>query len=637
MHINLDAHSAVDPANTHAQQVSLVPGLNTICTAAYGTYDVRFIGCHTYDTNELPLTIDIANHAPITINAIKHRSGVRILSDTVATTLTLQADAKDWSRTVQPTAEPQLVDGQHAYRYDFDLQPEERVTLTPHSDTMLFQPANAQLVGGHDCVTNARTFRASRGLIVDGRIQPPLGGARVVMSFPQQADRSPIETTSDKDGRFTFGPLDKSVQYDIVASKESYVFTDYDRQRQTFGAHKLCEIVATVRDEAGAALAGVLLSLSGAGTYRKNLVTGEDGTIKFHSLSPSQYYLRPMMKEYRFEPNSKVIDIKDGQTVEVQLDGKRVAYSVMGAVRTLNGDPFGGAVIETEAVEPCGQHQEEATTEPNGVYRIRGLQPGCEYVVRVKQGAATEATVADSSKTADGDAANVVAAASVDRTIPLERRVQVQHADIADVHFVAITPITYVDVIARIKASSNEFYKTLRVQLYRRGASDSPIYSQRVEQPLNVKGRVNPGIMVFFPRIPFDGRTYYVELTSSLSEKMYRYTLPVQSFVANRSSVFVEVDFEPEVRSLDGDLSQNSLSALLLIAVLAVAFFKQNLAFDFFNFLWTRFVDAVEHALSKNGTAAASKKGNDGVIDENEIEKLAQSINATKRSKVRRT
>jgi hypothetical protein len=59
--------------------------------------------------------------------------------------------------------------------------------------------------------------------------------------------------------------------------------------------------------------------LSGGESYRKNLVTGDDASINFHSLSPSQYYLRPMMKEYKFEPNSKMIEVGEGQTVNVEL------------------------------------------------------------------------------------------------------------------------------------------------------------------------------------------------------------------------------------------------------------------------------------------------------------------------------
>lgn len=446
---------------------------------------------------------------------------------------------------------------------------------------------------------------------------PPIADVKVTLSFPQNPDLAAVDVLTTANGQFKFGPLDGQLQVELSAYKESYVFSEYDSNRNEFKAHKLCEIIATVTDEQGAKLAGVLLSLSGAESYRKNLVTDENGTIKFHSLSPSQYFLRPMMKEYRFEPASKIIDIKDGETVRVELNGKRVSFSVFGSVNTLNGEPFADVVVEARAEERCGQHQEEATTEPNGQYRIRGLQPGCVYTVRVRT---------------DGETATLV-----DRTIPAEHQVTVNKDDVQNINIVAISPISYVDVIARINAASNEHYKTLRVQLYKKevGPSDNPIYSQRVESPLNVKSRVNPGIMVFFPRIPFDGKTYVVELTTTLSDKNFRYTLPVQSFEANRSTVFLELDFKPEIRLNEGDLNQNSISALILLGLVIIAFFKQDLAADFLSLVWTR-LSTIANTFIQN---AQKKKDvrHEAVYDESEIEKLAQSINATRKKSTRKT
>lgn len=120
---------------------------------------------------------------------------------------------------------------------------------------------------------------------------------------------------------------------------------------------------------------GVLLSLSGGQSYRKNSVTGEDGKLNFHSLSPGEYYLRPMMKEYRFDPSSKMIKVVEGATVKVNLFGKRVAFSAYGSVTSLNGEPEAGLLVEIQGQEECGHLQEEATTEENGNFRIRGLQP----------------------------------------------------------------------------------------------------------------------------------------------------------------------------------------------------------------------------------------------------------------------
>lgn len=447
---------------------------------------------------------------------------------------------------------------------------------------------------------------------------PPIADVKVTLTFSDSPELAPIEVLTTSNGQFKFGPLSSDLAVSLSAFKESYVFSEFDSERGEFKAHKLCEVIATVKDEQGNKLSGVLLSLSGAESYRKNLVTGEDGTINFHSLSPSQYYLRPMMKEYRFEPSSKIIDVKDGETVRVELNGKRVAFSVFGSVNSLNGEPFADVVVEAHAEERCGQHQEESTTETNGQYRIRGLQPGCEYVIRVRSNNENSATV-------------------VDRTVPTVRRIIVDKEDIQNINIVAISPLNYIDVIARVTASNNDYYKSLRVLLYKKGNQDSPLYSQRVETPISVKSRVNPGAMVFFPRIPFDGKSYVVELTTTLSDKNFKFTLPVEQFEANRSTIYLELDFVPEIRLNETDLNENSFSALILLGLIVIAFFKQELAIEFCSFLWTNISSLAQTAI--NQASSPKKKDNrfDATYNESEIEKLAQSINATKKKSVRKT
>lgn len=463
---------------------------------------------------------------------------------------------------------------------------------------------------------NAFTFTAVKGLIINGKVTPPIADVKVTLSFPQNPELSDVETSTTSNGAFKFGPLNENLAVELKAFKESYIFSEYDTERNEFKAHKLCEIVATVKDEQGNKLPGVLLSLSGAESYRKNLVTGEDGTINFHSLSPSQYFLRPMMKEYRFEPTSKIIDVKAGATVKVELNGKRVAFSVFGSITSLNGEPISNIVVEARSEDRCGQHQEEAATESNGQYRIRGLQPGCEYTIHVRS-----------------DSENAVA---VDRTIPTSHTITVQQEDVQDVKIIAINPLSQVDVIARIVASNNDHYKSLRVQLYKKGNSDSPIYSQRIDPPSNVKGRNNPGVMILFPRIPFDGKTYAIELTTTLSDKNYRYTLPVETFVTNRSTIYTELEFYPEIRSNESDLNQNSISALILLGLIIIAFFKQDLAMEFITFLWDKINALVENVVN-NATSRRKDNRHDFAYNEQEIDKLAQSINAPKKKAVRKT
>lgn len=326
-----------------------------------------------------------------------------------------------------------------------------------------------------------------------------------------------------------------------------------------------------------------------------------------------------MMKEYRFEnPSSKIIEVKDGETVRVELQGTRVAFSVFGAVTSLNDEPFADVVVEARAEERCNRHQEESYTESNGQYRIRGLQPNCEYTIRVRSNSEISSNV-------------------VDRTVPTVRRISVGNEDIHNVNIIAISPLNYVDVIARVIASNNDYYRALRVLLYKKGNMDSVIYSQRIEPPIAIKNRQNPGAMIFFPRIPFDGKSYVVELTTTLSDKNFKFTLPVEHFEANRSTIYLELDFSPEIRINENEFNENSFSALILLGLVIVAFFKQDLAIEFCSFLWTKLNSVAQTAI--NQASSPKKKDNrfDAAYNESEIDKIVQSINAPKKRNVRKT
>jgi len=42
--------------------------------------------------------------------------------------------------------------------------------------------------------------------------------------------------------------------------------------------------------------------------------------------SPADYYLRVMMREYQFDPASQMISVGEGDTVNIQVAGRRVEY-----------------------------------------------------------------------------------------------------------------------------------------------------------------------------------------------------------------------------------------------------------------------------------------------------------------------
>ncbi|XP_039451273.1 nodal modulator 3-like [Culex pipiens pallens] len=598
--------------NPKSEDLTLNSGMNTFCVKQAGKYAITLTGCHRYaDSTPKFFTTDDAT--PLSIVASKHRTTVKILAEeksTYKTLVTSVGEADVQTIEFQPTNERH--DSKHIYQHDFFLTQDEKITISPQSDIMLFAPTTLEVIGGSDCSEVATKIVATKGLLIDGKTSPPIGEAKITLLFPKNPELASLVAQTNERGEFRFGPIDAGLEVELVAEKESYVFSAWDKASGSFKGHKLCEIIVTVKDDAGKRLPGVLLSLSGAESYRKNLVTGDDGTIKFHSLSPSEYYLRAMMKEYEFRPNSKLIEVREGATVMEELRGTRTAFSIFGSITSLNGEPFSGVTVEAVTDDRCGGHLEESTSEFNGGYRIRGLQPGCQYSVRVRT---------------DGPSSNV------DRSIPKEKVVKVESGDIRDVNMIAISPLAFVDVTVRVLASENDYYKTLKIFLYKRG-SDSPVHSQRIESPLNPKSKINPGIMVFFPRIPFDQKSYYIELTSTLSDKNYKYNLPTIEFTANASSYFTEVHFRPELRTAEGDLNQNSLSAIVLIFIVGFIFFKQDLALELLGAVWNKISAGVGEIVSKS--KPKEQKYEPVEIDEREIDKLASSINAIKKKKVKK-
>lgn len=108
-------------------------------------------GCHSYSEHDLPTYFHTTETTPIVFNAIQHKNGVRILSE-VPSAHKLLVEGLRIKEQVQLVAEEGKVDGFYAYRYDFNLHPEERVTLKPISETMLFNPVVTKIVGATDCV-----------------------------------------------------------------------------------------------------------------------------------------------------------------------------------------------------------------------------------------------------------------------------------------------------------------------------------------------------------------------------------------------------------------------------------------------------------------------------------------------------
>ncbi|XP_037076289.1 nodal modulator 2-like [Pollicipes pollicipes] len=404
-----------------AGQTQLTTGSNRLCVPTAGAYWLEPRGCHTFA--EARVRADTAAPAPLELRAQAHAvsGAVRCeqASDDVRVRLSVDAEARELETS---SADRRL------HRFSVSARPGQVLTFQPQSDTLLFTPTYHQITAGEDCLPDAVAFQARRGAFISGQIVPALGGARVTVSA---AEMEPVSAVTDSRGTYQIGPLHPERQYQVTAEKEGYVISHTERHGH-FRARKLAELRVRVTDEQGGPLGGVLVSVSGGKDYRRNSLTDEDGRQAFLSLSPGQYFIRPMMKEYEFTPPSKMAEIAEGATLEVAVSGRRVAYSLRGRVTSVTGEPEPGVTVEAVAGADCQHHQEEAASEPGGALRIRGLRPQCEYTVRLKP---------DSE-----------ANAAFSRGIPHWQTVKVTDGDVADVRLLAVRRLGETDVTVHVQA-----------------------------------------------------------------------------------------------------------------------------------------------------------------------------------------
>lgn len=211
-----------DPATPQLEEhLELTPGVNSLCVPKYGTYDVKYAGCHTFDSNTAN-SFSTSSLVPLTVNADKHKQGVRILSEVSNTySAVIEKDGEKVDE-IRLKEESHKVDGYFSYRHDFYLRQGEKIKVIPASGSMLFKPDAKEIVGSNDCTEVAFNFIATKGLVLHGKTTPAIEDAKIVLSFPKNPEMVPLEAVSDKKGEFKFGPIDSTIDIELTASKVSY-------------------------------------------------------------------------------------------------------------------------------------------------------------------------------------------------------------------------------------------------------------------------------------------------------------------------------------------------------------------------------------------------------------------------------
>uniref|UniRef100_A0A8C8ZI42 Nodal modulator 1 n=1 Tax=Prolemur simus TaxID=1328070 RepID=A0A8C8ZI42_PROSS len=561
---------------------NLSKGVNRFCLSKPGVYKVTPRSCHRFE--QAFYTYDTSSPSILTLTAIRHHVLGTITTDKMMdVTVTIKSSidsepalvlgplksAQELRREQQlaeietrrqereknsqeeggegrpkPPVQEMVEELQGPFSYDFSYwaRSGERITVTPSSKELLFYPPSMEaIVSGESCPGKLIEIHGKAGLFLEGQIHPELEGVEIVIS--EKGASSPLITVfTDDKGAYSVGPLHSDLEYTVTSQKEGYVLTAVEGTIGDFKAYALAGVSFEIKAEDDQPLPGVLLSLSG-GVFRSNLLTQDNGILTFSNLSPGQYYFKPMMKEFRFEPSSQMIEVQEGQNLKITITGYRTAYSCYGTVSSLNGEPEQGVAVEAVGQNDCGIYGEDTVTDEEGKFRLRGLLPGCVYHVQLK---------------AEGND-------HIERALPHHRVIEVGNNDIDDINIIVFRQINQFDLSGNVITSS-EYLPTLWVKLYKSENLDNPIQTVSLGQSL----------FFHFPPLLRDGENYVVLLDSTLPRSQYDYVLPQVSFTAVGYHKHITLIFNPTRKLPEQDIAQGSYIALPLTLLVLLAGYNHD-------------------------------------------------------------
>lgn len=252
----------------------------------------------------------------------------------------------------------------------------------------------------------------------------------------------------------------------------------------------------------------------------------------------------------------------------------------------------------------CSHFSEESTSEANGQFRIRGLQPYCSYDITVKNNL-------DGSRF------------TIERSAPKVIRIESVTSDILALQLVIFRPLSQMDVLLKVYAKSPDHYKTLRLKIVSETSPSNVVYTARIDtSSIALTADSNHGVLVHIPPLPLDGRTYSVHLESSLNNRLEP---EAQYFIANSSFQYVELNFIVTTNTSEQDIKQTSVWTLIFIFTIMLAVYNIDKISQFLKDSFGSYVSDLVNSTMKKSTPT------DYTVDNVDIDQIVQSINAVKK------
>jgi hypothetical protein len=547
-------------------EFDLSVGRSEKCMKQDSEYSLQTVSCHQFTQDNKKFSWSPGQK--LNLKAEKHLVTGRVTCVETIPDLQILVDSSA-ERITKALTESEVVNGLNQYKFSFYSSPHEDISIEPQSSKFLFDPVKLMISVANDCSLNSAVFSATKGLFVAGSVIPALEGVKITIRSSSLSEAA--TTTTDSQGKYSMGPFVRDLDYTVEAEKIGYVLTQ--GEKGTFSAKKLASIIVNIGDESGKGLGEVVVSLSGGEqNYRTNQQTGENGSISFLALAPGEYYIKPMLKEYEFQPKNKLITITEGTEEVITIIGNRVAVSVFGTVVGLKGDPEPGVTIEVVGEgEGCRGHQEEATTlTGTGGFRIRGLKKSCEYRLGLK---------------------HYKGANPVERTIPAMKRIITNDSDVTDVEMIALRPRTYMDVSLLVKVKKDTI-KNVKAKLF---CGDSHLHTLKLD---TVK-------FVIFPSIPADSKSCWITVDANSIQVNQRVKGQRVEFIADKPFQHFTVELVVESSLAQGNIGQAGWATLPLVILLVTSI----LHWEKLSPHAKAFASNIESKLMKRGGSTQQRRG----------------------------
>lgn len=558
--------------------LALRNGLNKVCVPGSGTYTVYSTSCYNFASSSYNIKAprDASDITKVDV------AGVRIEGHVTGTTkairpivtLTGMKDAEAISSKVDINGDFALVAPQGSEQISLEVRSDHKEYLiSPSKVIKITIPASG-------CPKKVPPFVLKKGLVLNGEIKPKLAGVAVALqkTSGDSGDDSEdvtwktVETfESDRNGQWSAGPLDTDSRYRVVASKDGYNFQapieitkSVAKSKIVLHHSKLASLKIIVKDANDVTgLQGVLLSLSGD-DYRNNDVTGDDGVLKFQSLFPGSYYVRPMLKEYEFTPKSNSFDLESSSNTVFEFKAKRVAFSIFGTLSTIVGEPSVDTIVV--AIDSTSKEILEAVSNSDGEYRMRGLKPGRKYAIKVNGRKKKKSNRGGSGK--GSGISNAV------QTIPQELEITMDAEDLHDLDFVVQNTPTHARLTGVINVK-DEYVKDLSVVL------------SRASNPKAAIKRAGVSLSKYFEFPKVSAGKYILRVESkALSSKHFlvksndlKVTVPSRM---EAPSVHTELDFTVSIVSIDDEVDSGNFFTLLFGGLAVYIYANSEWAFRFF-------------------------------------------------------